>query len=127
MQQQLAPHLPLPAPPRPRVLVYKRWPAALAGDAPAAVPARSDSVCRRCFFLYRPRHELRGRIMQRVEQMVAGGLLEEAAALLAEGISAGSHSSSRAIGYRQALEILQVLHDSRCGTKWLCLTRRSSQ
>ena len=38
---------------------------------------------------------------------VFSGLLEEAASLLLQGIPAGSSTASRAIGYRQAMQLLQ--------------------
>ncbi len=63
---------------------------------------------RRCFFLHRPRLELYDRIAQRVEEMAVGGLLREAASLLAVGLAPGANMASKAIGYRQAMEWLQV-------------------
>jgi hypothetical protein len=39
---------------------------------------------------------------------VAGGLLQEALTLLDRGMTANSNIATRAIGYRQALEFLQV-------------------
>ena len=39
---------------------------------------------------------------------VFSGLLDEAAGLLKSGISTGSNNASRAVGYRQAMAMLQV-------------------
>jgi tRNA A37 N6-isopentenylltransferase MiaA len=39
---------------------------------------------------------------------VAGGLLREARWLMSLGVTAGSCNAARAIGYRQALEFMQV-------------------
>ncbi|GAQ78117.1 isopentenyltransferase [Klebsormidium nitens] len=61
----------------------------------------------RCYFLFGPRRELYRKIDERCEQMVKGGLLEEASQLLDTGIRADTCMPSRAIGYRQALEYLE--------------------
>lgn len=69
-----------------------------------------DYDCR-CFFLHRPRGQLYRRIDGRVEDMVAGGLLQECQAMLLDaGIEPNTNCGSRAIGYRQALEFLQRCH-----------------
>ncbi|GAB4815722.1 hypothetical protein N2152v2_002768 [Parachlorella kessleri] len=64
----------------------------------------------RCFFLHRPRAQLYSRIDQRVEQMVQGGLLQEAQMLLDAGMAPNSNCATRAIGYRQALDFLAACH-----------------
>lgn len=64
----------------------------------------------RAFFLHRPRAELYSRIDQRVEQMMMGGLMQEAQMLLDLGLHPNTNCASRAIGYRQALEYLQACH-----------------
>jgi tRNA dimethylallyltransferase len=61
----------------------------------------------RCYFLFGPRRELYRRIDERCEQMVVGGLLEEASELLDMGVRADTCMPARAIGYRQALEYLE--------------------
>ncbi|WIA19790.1 hypothetical protein OEZ85_005701 [Tetradesmus obliquus] len=61
----------------------------------------------RCFFLTRPRLKLYDRIAYRVEEMVAGGLLDEALLLLQLGLAPNSHVATKAIGYRQACEFMQ--------------------
>lgn len=65
----------------------------------------------RCFFLHAANREAAyRRIDARAEAIVAGGLFEEATALLARGARPASCSATRAIGYRQAMEgILEVL------------------
>ncbi|CAG9460458.1 unnamed protein product [Pedinophyceae sp. YPF-701] len=68
----------------------------------------------RCFFLFRDRQDLYRRIDRRVEQMFIEGILPECGHLLASGLTAGSHNSTRGIGYRQGMEMLQaVLEESR--------------
>ncbi|MCP3425240.1 tRNA (adenosine(37)-N6)-dimethylallyltransferase MiaA, partial [Rothia sp. AR01] len=52
-----------------------------------------------------PRPELHGRLERRVHRMVERGLLEEVAALDAVGLRRG-RTASRALGYRQFLEVL---------------------
>ncbi|KAL4434476.1 hypothetical protein ABPG75_000917 [Micractinium tetrahymenae] len=74
----------------------------------------TDYDCR-CFFLHRPRLELYRRIDARVEEMVAGGLLQECQMLLDSGIQPNSNCGSRAIGYRQGLEFLQRCHADPAG------------
>ena len=74
-------------------------------DADAAAPPDFDF---RCFFLHRPRAALYDRIAYRVEEMVAGGLLQEAKALLDAGVAPGGCPAARAIGYRQAMEFLEA-------------------
>ncbi|KAL4419077.1 hypothetical protein ABPG77_002218 [Micractinium sp. CCAP 211/92] len=69
----------------------------------------TDYDCR-CFFLHRPRLELYRRIDARVEDMVAGGLLQECQMLLNGGMQPNTNCGSRAIGYRQGLEFLQRCH-----------------
>lgn len=48
------------------------------------------------------------RIAARIEEMVLGGLLDEAAELLAAGLAPGQNMAAKAIGYRQAMTYLQV-------------------
>eukprot|EP01025_Chloroclados_australasicus_P043811 TRINITY_DN47002_c0_g1_i1.p1 TRINITY_DN47002_c0_g1~~TRINITY_DN47002_c0_g1_i1.p1 ORF type:complete len:563 (+),score=64.20 TRINITY_DN47002_c0_g1_i1:94-1689(+) len=67
----------------------------------------------RCFFLYRPRLELFGRILLRVEQMVQKGLLKEAWWLLSLGIDRSRNSVNRSIGYRQSMEYLQECRENK--------------
>ncbi|KAK9915049.1 hypothetical protein WJX75_004116 [Coccomyxa subellipsoidea] len=62
----------------------------------------------RCFFLNRPRVELYRRIDARCEEMVVGGLLQEAAWLLDQGLGPDDKCAARAIGYRQAMDFLQL-------------------
>jgi tRNA dimethylallyltransferase len=56
--------------------------------------------------LVRPRGELRERILRRAREMVAGGLLEETAALLARGCSPDLRPL-RAFGYREAVRCVR--------------------
>jgi hypothetical protein len=67
-------------------------------DADPASPPPLDC---RAFFLHRPRTQLYRRIDARVEDIVRGGLLREAALLLRLGLGSNSCSAARAIGYRQ--------------------------
>lgn len=76
-------------------------------EAKPDVPINYDF---RCFFLQRPRLELFERIDLRVEQMVDGGLLQEAQWLLDQGVQPDSNCASRGIGYRQALAAMQHWH-----------------
>jgi tRNA dimethylallyltransferase len=70
--------------------------------------ARPPDYDFRPFFLTRPRVDLYRRVDARVEDMVARGLVGEAAAVLrAAGLPANSNCATRAIGYRQALELLE--------------------
>ncbi len=66
----------------------------------------------RCFFLHRPRIQLFDRILARVQEMVAGGLLQESSQLLDAGLTSGSHVASRAIGYRQAMAFMQEAREN---------------
>ncbi|GAX75196.1 hypothetical protein CEUSTIGMA_g2640.t1 [Chlamydomonas eustigma] len=61
----------------------------------------------RPFFLWRDRLELYDRIGDRCEEMVFTGLLDESAQLLSQGFAPGSNVPTRAIGYRQAMLMLQ--------------------
>eukprot|EP00898_Chlorokybus_atmophyticus_P003871 jgi/Chlat1/4485/Chrsp29S04424 len=82
------------------------------GKARADVPFTNplgDNISWRCYFLALPREELFRRIDMRCDAMVAGGLLPEAAHLLELGLTPSSHSASRAIGYRQAMEYLLAM------------------
>lgn len=56
--------------------------------------------------LTRPREELRARIQTRVERMFSTGLVEEVGRLLEGGVPPQSHAF-KAIGYRQALGVVQ--------------------
>ncbi|CAL5221867.1 g4129 [Coccomyxa viridis] len=60
-----------------------------------------------CFFLNRNRIDLYRRIDARVEDMVCGGLLQEAKWLLDEGLLPDEKCAARAIGYRQAMQFLE--------------------
>ena len=62
----------------------------------------------RGFVLSPPREVLYERIDRRVEAMAEGGLFEEAASLAMRGVRSGSSNASRAVGYRQALELLEL-------------------
>lgn len=64
---------------------------------------RHDAVM---LVLVRPREELRARIQARVEKMFSTGLVEEVRRLLEGGVSLRSHAF-KAIGYRQALGVVQ--------------------
>ena len=89
--------------------------AAAASSSSSSPPSSSSSPLLdydfRCFFLHAPTREAAyRRIDARAEGIVAGGLLAEAATLLARGALPASNSATRAIGYRQAMEgILDVL------------------
>lgn len=72
-------------------------------DVDTAAPLDYDF---RCFFLHRPRQLLYDRMTPRVEAMIAGGLLQEALAMLQAGVPPGSNCASKAIGYRQAMDFL---------------------
>lgn len=64
----------------------------------------------RCFFLTRPRIELYRRIDERVEEMFLSGLISETfQELMAMGMKANEHCSTRGIGYRQVLEFLEKI------------------
>ncbi len=56
--------------------------------------------------LARPREELRARIRQRVERMFSAGLVEEVHRLLEGGVPPDAHAL-KAIGYRQALGVVE--------------------
>ncbi|KXZ50970.1 hypothetical protein GPECTOR_14g213 [Gonium pectorale] len=84
-------------------------------DAAAALLLKwgDEAAYARCFFLHRPRLALYDRIATRVEEMVVGGgLLEEAAGLLREGLAPGQNMAAKAIGYRQAMEWLVAARSS---------------
>ncbi len=68
----------------------------------------------RCWLLYRSKESLYSKIEKRCEEMVAGGLLMEVAALEQAGLRSNL-SASQAIGYRQALEFLS---SDRCPDKF---------
>lgn len=74
--------------------------------APAAV--RHDTFL---VALRRPRGELHARIRERVERMFSTGLVEEVRQLLAQGVPATAHAL-KAIGYRQALGVVQGVWDA---------------
>ena len=67
------------------------------------------------FVLSPPRAELYGRIDRRCEAIIEGGLFEEAAALLARGLGPDSCSATRAVGYRQAMELLEAVAARHAG------------
>ncbi|KAJ9514926.1 hypothetical protein QJQ45_028663 [Haematococcus lacustris] len=67
---------------------------------------RQRAVQWRPFFLHRPRLALYSRIEGRVEEMVLGGLVQEAAQLLLGGHGPDSSAATRAIGYKQAMDWL---------------------
>jgi len=52
-----------------------------------------------------PREVLDARIADRVDRMMSGGFIDEVRALVPQGL-VDSHTASRALGYRQVLEIL---------------------
>lgn len=60
----------------------------------------------RCFFLVRPRIQLYRRIDERVEVMLAHGLITETAEKLCPVAKADSNCATRAIGYRQTMLFL---------------------
>ncbi|KAI8109417.1 hypothetical protein M9434_000699 [Picochlorum sp. BPE23] len=60
----------------------------------------------RCFFLVRPRIQLYRRIDERVEVMLAHGLITETAEKLCPVAEADSNCATRAIGYRQTMFFL---------------------
>ena len=60
----------------------------------------------RCFFMSAPRVELYRKIDARVEGMMVGGIVDEAAWLLDSGLAPGENIPARSIGYRQAMEFL---------------------
>jgi tRNA dimethylallyltransferase len=92
------------------ILLQARAPLATLAAPASAAGAPYDF---RAFFLPRPREELYRRIDARVEEMVAGGLVGEAAReLAARGLGPDSCSAARAIGYRQALEFLARLRSA---------------
>jgi tRNA dimethylallyltransferase len=68
-------------------------------------PAPADLIAPRCLCLEVERAELYNRIDMRVEQMVAGGLLDEAKALRSRGQPL-SREAVQAVGYREAFDCL---------------------
>ena len=68
----------------------------------------------RCFFMSAPRVELYRKIDARVEGMMVGGIVDEAAWLLDSGLAPGENIPARSIGYRQAMEFLA---DARAGKR----------
>ena len=75
-------------------------------NASAALAAALDCEVHSFAVSVRPRQALYRGIDARVEDMVSGGLLEEAAWLLDAGATAGSCCGARAIGYKEAIELL---------------------
>ena len=85
------------------------------GDVPARLLESEFDF--RCFFLCRPRIELFRDIDARCESMLERGMLAEVAALVHDGVlregpeqDDGERAAEKAIGYRQALDLL---HDLR--------------
>ncbi|MSU34863.1 MAG: tRNA (adenosine(37)-N6)-dimethylallyltransferase MiaA [Pedosphaera sp.] len=78
---------------QPFSLQRARW-----GDIPADLKGR-------CFGLVRDRSDLHERIAHRVDEMFAGGLVEETKRLLGTGL-ATNRTALQAIGYRQVAELL---------------------
>lgn len=72
----------------------------------------------------RDRAELHARIEQRVEEMFAGGLVEEVNQLLAAGVPRTAHAL-KAIGYREAIAVLDGTSD--LATAVAATTRSSRQ
>lgn len=71
-----------------------------------------------------PRSELYQRIEARVERMWAAGFVDEVRALERAGLRAG-RTASRALGYRQVLEMLAGAHDEATArTRTVAATRR---
>jgi tRNA dimethylallyltransferase len=73
------------------------WQTQWAGERP--VPAA------RCLYLDRPREELYARIDERVQQMIADGLVEEVRALMALPRPL-SREARQALGYKEVLDHL---------------------
>jgi len=69
-------------------------------------PVKDESKQFHCYALSMNRVDLYRRMDQRVEEMVANGILDEAAYLLREGVKPNTNSASRAIGYAQAIDYL---------------------
>jgi tRNA dimethylallyltransferase len=71
-------------------------------------PGSSESapLTNRCFALARQNEDLRHRVDMRVDQMFAGGLVDETKHLLAAGL-AENRTAMQAIGYRQVVEHLK--------------------
>ena len=69
-------------------------------------PIKDESIHFLCYALSMNRIDLYRRMDQRVEEMVANGILDEAAYLLREGVKPNTNSASRAIGYAQAIDYL---------------------
>jgi tRNA dimethylallyltransferase len=69
-------------------------------------PVKDESKQFHCYALSMNRIDLYRRMDQRVEEMVANGILDEAAYLLREGVKPNTNSASRAIGYAQAIDYL---------------------
>ena len=69
-------------------------------------PVKDESKQFHCYALSMNRIDLYRRMDQRVEEMVANGILDEAAYLLKEGVKPNTNSASRAIGYAQAIDYL---------------------
>jgi tRNA dimethylallyltransferase len=69
-------------------------------------PVKDGSIQFHCYALSMNRVDLYRRMDQRVEEMVANGILDEAAYLLREGVKPNTNSASRAIGYAQAIDYL---------------------
>ena len=67
------------------------------------------------FVLSPPRQELYGRIDRRCEAIIEGGLFEEADMLLSRGLGPDSCSATRAVGYRQAMELLESIAARHAG------------
>lgn len=78
--------------------------------------ARPAEACR-VFVLRRDREEQHRRIEQRVEAMIAEGLVEETRTLVAEGVAEGraalGRTASQAVGYREVLDHLAGEYDER--------------
>ena len=71
----------------------------------------------RCFFMSAPRVELYRKIDARVEGMMVGGIVDEAAWLLDSGLAPGENIPARSIGYRPAMEFL-LCRRQRRGREW---------
>jgi len=69
-------------------------------------PIKDESRHFLCYALSMNRIDLYRRMDQRVEEMVANGILDEAAYLLREGVKPNTNSASRAIGYAHSIDYL---------------------
>eukprot|EP00605_Chrysophyceae_sp_TOSAG23-4_P002924 GSChrysophyteH1.ASY1.ANO1.3219.1 assembled CDS len=69
----------------------------------------------RCYFLSEDREQLYRTIDSRCHAMIDGGLIQETASLLENGILTPETPSSKAIGYRQTIELLRQISSHEHG------------